>query len=80
MPAAADRRAQQRRLESFRKEYNEVRPHEALAMETAASVYEPSSRPYPARVPEPEYPSTMVVRSVRAHGHFRWQTSQFGRN
>jgi len=73
MPAAENRRAQQRKLESFRQEYNEVRPHEALAMATPASVYEPSPRPYPARVPEPEYPSTMVVRSVHAHGHFRWQ-------
>ena len=73
MPPAQDRRAQQRALENFRQEYNEVRPHEALAMETPASVYEPSPRPYPARVPEPEYPATMLVRSVRAHGHFRWQ-------
>jgi len=73
MPAAEDRRAQQRKLESFRQEYNEVRPHEALAMATPASVYEPSPRPYPARVPEPEYPSTMLVRSVHSHGHFRWQ-------
>src|SRR5579864_2858906 len=40
-PAAADRRAQQRKLESFRQEYNEVRPHEALAMATPASLYEP---------------------------------------
>ena len=73
MPPAQDRRAQQRALENFRQEYNEVRPHEALAMETPASLYEPSPRPYPARVPEPEYPATMLVRSVRAHGHFRWQ-------
>ena len=41
--------------------------------QTPASVYAPSPRPYPARVPEPEYPSTMLVRSVHAHGHFRGQ-------
>ena len=62
MPAAEDRRAQQRSLDGFRQEYNQVRPHEALGMETPASVYEPSPREYPARVPEPEYPSTMLVR------------------
>ena len=53
---AEDRRAQQRELERFRQEYNQVRPHEALAMQTPASVYEPSPRAYPARVPEPEAP------------------------
>src|SRR5882724_9531679 len=72
MPPAQDRRAQQRALEDFRQEYNEVRPHEALAMQTPASVYEPSQRAYPAKVSEPEYPPTMLVRSVHAHGHFRW--------
>lgn len=73
MPPAPDRRAQQRALESFRKEYNEVRPHEALQMQTPASVYALSSREYPRQIQEPEYPSTMLVRSVHAHGHFRWK-------
>src|SRR5215469_15440101 len=70
---AEDRRAQQRELERFRQEYNQVRPHEALAMQTPASVYEPSPQAYPARVPEPEYPSTMLVRSVKQQGVFRWK-------
>src|SRR6202162_843354 len=73
-PPAANRRKQQRALDCFRQEYNEVRPHEALQMRTPGSVYEPSARTFPARVPEPEYPETMVVRSVRPHGHFRWQS------
>ncbi len=73
MPPAADWRAQQRLLDRFRQEYNEVRPHEALNMQTPASVYQPSPRAYPTRVPQPEYPDTMQVRSVQAHGHFRWK-------
>lgn len=72
-PPARDRRAQQRALEDFRQEYNEVRPHEGLGMRTPASVYEPSPRAYPAKVREPEYPSTMLVRRVHSHGHFRWK-------
>jgi transposase InsO family protein len=72
-PPAANRRKQQRALDSFRQEYNEVRPHEALQMRTPASVYQPSARSFPARVPEPDYPDTMLVRSVRPHGHFRWK-------
>ena len=71
--AAADRRAQQRELDRFRHEFNHVRPHEALGMETPASVYQPSPRPYPRQLPEPEYPDAMRVLTVKAHGHFRWK-------
>jgi len=42
-------------------------------MQTPASVYEPSPREYPAKVPEPEYSDAMLVRSVKSHGHFRWK-------
>jgi len=38
---------------------NQVRPHEALGMQTPASVYEPSPRAYPERLPEVDYPDTM---------------------
>ena len=72
-PPAANRRQQQRALERFRQEYNQLRPHEALRMQTPATVYQPSPRKFPARVPEPEYPQDMLVRSVRPHGHFRWK-------
>jgi len=72
-PPANTRRQQQQTLDRFRQEYNEVRPHEALEMRTPAEVYQSSPRKFPARVPEPEYPSTMLVRSVRHHGHFRWK-------
>src|ERR1039458_7947623 len=72
-PPAANRREQQRKMDRFREEYNQVRPHEALQMQTPAAVYHPSARMFPARLPEPEYPETMLVRSVRPHGHFRWK-------
>lgn len=73
MPPAQDRRAQQRALEHFRQEYNQVRPHEALGMKTPASVYVASAREYPRQVPEPEYPDSMLVRPVHSKGHFRWK-------
>src|SRR5712692_2513979 len=75
-PPAANRRKQQRALDRFRQEYNEVRPHEALGMRTPAEVYEPSARKFPEQVPEPEYPANMLVRSVRRQGHFRWQQDE----
>jgi hypothetical protein len=52
-----------------------VRPHEALGMQTPAQVYVPSAREYPRRIPELEYPDTMLVRRVKSHGHFRWKQS-----
>jgi putative transposase len=75
-PPAANRREQQRTLDRFRQEYNEIRPHEALNMQTPAAVYQPSARTFPTRVLEPDYPSTMLVRSVRPHGQFRWKKQE----
>jgi len=72
-PPAANRRAQQRKMDQFREEYNQVRPHEALGMQTPAAVYQPSPRIFPERLPEPEYPATMLERSVRRRGYFRWK-------
>ena len=72
-PVAANRREQQRAMDKFRQEYNQVRPHEALGMQTPAAVYEASPRRFPARLPEPEYPDTMLVRSVHHKGEFRWK-------
>jgi transposase InsO family protein len=76
MPAAANRRAQQRAMDKFREEYNQVRPHEALGMETPAAVYEASPRRLPARLPEPQYPETMLVRTVHHKGEFSWKKHQ----
>ena len=64
--------AQQRRFNGFRKEFNELRPHEALGMQTPASRYGPSSRPFPRRLPEWEYPLDMTVRQISGGGRFRW--------
>ena len=72
-PMAANRRAQQRRYDQFRQQYNEERPHEALDMHTPASCYTPSPRQFPARVPEPQYPSSMIVRGVFRDGQFSWK-------
>jgi len=69
-PPRANRRMQQQAFDQFRREYNEVRPHQALAMQTPEAVYSSSPRPFPGRVPEPGYDSTMKVRRVFEHGQF----------
>jgi transposase InsO family protein len=61
-PPQATITAQQRRFGVFRREFNEERPHEALQMATPAEIYEPSSRPYPRRIPKPQYATDQVVR------------------
>ncbi len=71
-PMAANRRAQQCRFDEFRREFNQHRPHEALAMQTPESCYTPSPRPFPTRVREPEYDGLMV-RRVGLRGEFYWK-------
>ena len=67
------RSQQQQALEAFRREYNQERPHEALAQRVPAELYAPSPRPYPKRLPAPrEYPETWMVRQVRPGGQMKW--------
>jgi putative transposase len=68
--------AQQARFNRFCQEYNEERPHEALDYRTPASVYRPSPRPMPAKLPAPAYPGHYLVRRVSNAGTFRFQKRQ----
>lgn len=65
-------RVQQSAFDRFRKEYNKVRPHEALGQKPPASFYCPSPRSYPSKLQEPEYPSQFEVRRVRQNGQIKW--------
>lgn len=65
--------AQQRSFDAFRKQYNQERPHEALAHQTPASQYTASVRSYPSRVPEIEYEVGVTVRRVRTNGQIKWR-------
>lgn len=73
MPPAATARAQQQRFDAFRRRYNEERPHEALGQRCPAALWTPSQRPYPARIPAPEYPIHAEVRRVRASGSVKFR-------
>jgi transposase InsO family protein len=72
-PAEANRAAQVRRFEAFARDYNEERPHEALGQRTPASLYRPSPREMPKRLPEPVYAAEAAVRKVRLNGEIKWQ-------
>ena len=72
-PPARTMRAQQRRFDTFCREYNEERPHAALGTQVPADRYIPSPRPWPGRVPPVEYPGHWETRRVQANGRIRWQ-------
>ena len=54
-PAGANLLQQQAKFDDFVEEFNQQRPHEALAMKCPAELYTPSPRVY-AGIPEPHYP------------------------
>lgn len=71
-PVAGSLAAQQRKFNAFRDEFNNVRPHEALDMETPASCYQSSPREMPNKLPALEYPDRFEVRLVSDNGGIRW--------
>jgi len=71
-PPAANRPAQARRLAAFRQSYNHERPHQALGQIAPARFYQPSSRPMPRRIPEPDYPDHFKRRRVRTNGEIKF--------
>ena len=71
---------QQKRFDIWRKEYNEVRPHEALGQKPPAQLYYPSPRPYPAELPEPTYPAHFEPKRISHSGclflgHYKYYLS-----
>lgn len=73
VPPHANLEVQQGRYDAFRTEYNWERAHEALSRQTPGSVYAPSPRPYPLKLPPIEYEPGILVRRVRHNGEIRWK-------
>jgi transposase InsO family protein len=68
---------QQRKLERFRRMYNEERPHHALDGATPAQLWEPSPRPFPeGPLAGPQYPGHLEVRRISRCGAFRLNHDQ----
>ena len=72
-PVSSSVRAQQRRLERWRRYYNLERPHEALAQQTPSRKYRRSSNKYRLPVRHWKYAPSWAVRRVRSNGQIRWQ-------
>lgn len=75
-PPAANVQVQQERFDSFRCEFNDERPHQALEMQTPSSLYVACERDMPEQIAPPEYAGHCVVRRVRGNGilYFRDRT------
>lgn len=72
-PPGLNLAAQQRRFDDFRAEFNDQRPHESLGQKPPASLYRPSPRAYPPRLPPLAYPGHFEVRRVGSNGCILWK-------
>lgn len=72
-PPGTNAMHQQRAFDAFLREYNEERPHEALAFDTPAQRYCSSSRTFPPRLPEVQYSLGTDVRRVSHGGGLHWR-------
>jgi len=72
-PPRATLSQQQRAFHEFEREYNQQRPHQALAYRTPAEVYSASPRCYPSRLPELEYPPGVLHRRISQKGDLNWK-------
>jgi len=61
----------------FRKEYNTIRPHEALQMEAPVKRYQPSRRSYNPNPPEWEYPPESIVERLNSQGSVTYRGQRY---
>jgi transposase InsO family protein len=60
-------------LDEFRTEYNTMRPHQALAMQTPQMRWKPSPRRYQSEPAPFQYPAWMEVRKLSSEGKLSWR-------
>jgi putative transposase len=73
-PPAANLCEQQRLFNRFKREYNEVRPHEGIELQTPASMYEASRLVLPKEPPPLVYPAHFETRLVSKNSGIRWNS------
>ena len=72
---SANPRAQQRAIDLWRRDYNEVRPHEALSMRCPSEIYMRSRRRYPCKLidsRDTSYEGGQDVYRLDKNGRLRW--------
>jgi putative transposase len=72
-PPAATVVEQQVAFDVWRRDFNNIRPHEALGQHCPAEFYAPSPRGFPERIAVWEYPADHQVRRVGGDGYIKWR-------
>ena len=72
-PPAFDSTRQQYKFDDFVHEFNEERPHEAHNQRRPTTLYMPSPRSYPERIPRIEYDGHLETRIVTDAGMIKWK-------
>ena len=72
-PPGSDLVEQQVRFDEFVWTYSHQRPHEGIGQRCPADLWHPSSRSYPDRLTDPEYPGHFEVRRVRNGGEIKFK-------
>jgi transposase InsO family protein len=67
----------QEELSRFRDRYNWVRPHDSLDNRTPGSLYKPSPRKRPDRMPEPFFPEGTLIRKAQDRGVIRYDKEKY---
>jgi len=76
IPPGNSLRAQQKKFDDFREEFNHVRPHEAIGMKRPGEIYQASERKMPKRIEIYDYPAHFLVRRVSRDGTIRVFSNQ----
>ena len=76
-PPAYNMNSQQRKLNQFVYEYNNIRPHEALDLETPASKHLNSTRSFPDKIKPWEYIGPITPNYVTRNGAMRWKANSW---
>ena len=67
----------QRAFETWRAQYNLIRPHEALGLTVPAARYRASVRPFPEALLPIEYDDHEIIRKVGDRGQVKYQQRKF---
>ena len=64
-------------FDTWRDQYNLIRPHEALGQRAPVTRYQASGRPYPTALPDIEYDAGTIVRKVSKKGDIHYLAQRY---
>jgi hypothetical protein len=74
-PPSVNEAAQQQRIDRWRKEYNQDRPHESIGMLRPAQKYQKSPRRFSGNIKPLHYARPLKILQVSSSGFISWQAN-----